>query len=185
MRESVKPHGWGITLENFCKALHYKVRFTKAILNVTARKLLWHLGLDFLLFFIEEIKTLCSWPKMKRTIQTVQSNKPRSQGHHTVQRCFSGLGKGDLYFCDGSINAEKYTEQLSSHQAVIPSTSMHFSTKQCKSTLQRRSCRGRGCWTDLPAVLTCPQRKICGEFQNDKYSNNGRTPLHIWRRVCW
>ncbi len=54
-----------------------------------------------------------------------------------VWGCVSALGKGNLHFCDGTINAEKYIEILEQQYAAFkktsfPGTSMHISTRQCK-----------------------------------------------------
>ena len=45
-----------------------------------------------------------------------QVQKP---GSVMVRGCVSGLGKGNLHFCDGTINAEKYLEILEHH--MLPS----------------------------------------------------------------
>ncbi len=91
--------------------------------------------------------------KKKRIIQTVTSNKSKSQGPVMVWGCVSALGKGNLHFCDGTINAEKYIEilrhnMLPSRRHPFPGTSMHISTRQCKTTfsapLQSPGCGGRG-----------------------------------------
>ncbi len=64
-----------------------------------------------------------------------QVQKP---GSVMVWGCVSALGKGNLHFCDGTINAEKYIEILEHN--MLPSrrhlsrTSMHISTRQCKTT---------------------------------------------------
>ena len=47
-------------------------------------------------FFWKEMGVMCSRPKIKRTIQTVNSNEIKSQV--VVQGCFTGLAKGQLYF---------------------------------------------------------------------------------------
>lgn len=84
------------------------------------RRLLWalrHLGwtitqwkrvrqIHIPCLFLEEMDAVCSGPKMYRPIQTVTSNKSKS--HVMVWGCVSALGKGNLHFCDGTINAEKY-----------------------------------------------------------------------------
>ena len=55
-----------------------------------------------------------------------------------VWGCVSALGKGNLHFCDGTINAEKYIEIL--EQLMLPSrrpfpaTPMHISTRQGETT---------------------------------------------------
>ncbi|KAI2645573.1 putative polyketide synthase 24 [Labeo rohita] len=56
-----------------------------------------------------------------------------------VWDCVSALGKGNLHFCDGTINAEKYIEILEHNNAAFkktsfPGTPMHISTRQYKTT---------------------------------------------------
>src|SRR4029434_6523677 len=64
--------------------------------------------------FLEEMDAVCSRPKKKRTIQTVTSNKSKGQGL-SWYGVVSALGKGNVHFCDGTINAEKYIEILEQH----------------------------------------------------------------------
>ncbi len=65
-----------------------------------------------------------------------QVQKP---GSVMVWGCVSALGKGNLHFCDGTINAEKVHRDFGAQYAAFkktsfPGTSMHISTKQCKTT---------------------------------------------------
>ncbi len=64
-----------------------------------------------------------------------QVQKP---GSVMVWGCVSALGKGNLHFCDGTINAEKYRDFGAQYAAFkkrsFPGTSMHISTRQCKTT---------------------------------------------------
>ncbi len=64
-----------------------------------------------------------------------QVQKP---GSVMVWGCVSALGKGNLHFCDGNINAEKYRDFGAQYAAFkktsFPGTSMHISTRQCKTT---------------------------------------------------
>ncbi len=74
-----------------------------------------------------------------------QVQKP---GSVMVWGCVSALGKGNLHFCDGTINAEKYIEILE-----------HNIENHILHTLQSPGCGGRGYGylTGLPAVPTCLQ----------------------------
>ncbi len=90
-------------------------------------------------YFLGGMDAVCSGPKKKRIIQTVTSNKSKSQGLFMVWGCVSALGKGNLHVCDGTINAEKYIEIFGAQYAAFkktsfPGTSMHISTRQCKTT---------------------------------------------------
>ncbi len=65
-----------------------------------------------------------------------QVQKP---GSVMVWGCVSALGKGNLHFCHGTINAEKYIRDFGAQYAAFkktsfPGTSMHISTRQCKTT---------------------------------------------------
>ncbi len=117
-------------------------------------------------YFLGGMDAVCSGPKKKRIIQTVTSNKSKSQGLSWYGGCVSALGKGNLHFCDGTINAEKYIEILEHN---MPSR-RHFSrdvhayfNKSIQNhilhTLQSPGCGGRGYGylTGLPAVPTCLQ----------------------------
>ncbi len=66
-------------------------------------------------------------PKKKRIIQTVTSNKSKSQG--LSWGCVSALGKGNLHFCDGTINAENYIEILKHN--MLPSRRHLFQGRPC------------------------------------------------------
>src|SRR4029434_8851544 len=68
--------------------------------------------------FLEEMDTVCSGPKKKRTIQTVNS-KVQKPGSVMVWGCVSALGKGNVHFCDATINAEKYIEILEQHMLPL------------------------------------------------------------------
>ena len=120
----------------------------------------------FQVFFWEEMDVVCSVPKKKRAIQTVTSNKSRSQGLVMVWGCVCALGKGNLHLCDGTINAEKYIEILEQH--MLPSRRHPFHGSPCilqqdnakphsayisKAWLRKKGVRVLDC----PAVLTCPQ----------------------------
>ncbi len=93
-----------------------------------------------------------------------QVQKP---GSVMVWGCVSALGKGNLHFCDGTINAEKYIEILEHN--MLPSRRHLFQGRPCifqqdnakphsahitKSWLRRK---GYGYLTGLPAVPTCLQ----------------------------
>src|SRR4029434_6957482 len=58
---------------------------------------------------------VCSGPKKERTIQTVTSNKSKSQGLSWYGVVSVPLGKGNLHFCNGTIYDEKYIEILEQH----------------------------------------------------------------------
>ncbi len=93
-----------------------------------------------------------------------QVQKP---GSVMVWGCVSALGKGNLHFCDGTINAEKYIEIWSTIcclQEDIFSRDVHaYFNKTMQNhilhTLQSPGCGGRGYGylTGLPAVPTCLQ----------------------------
>ncbi len=88
-------------------------------------------------------------------------------GSVMVWGCVSALGKGNLHFCDGTINAEKYIEIWSTIcclQEDIFSRDVHaYFNKTMQNhilhTLQSLAAEeeGNGYLTGLPAVPTCLQ----------------------------
>ncbi len=62
--------------------------------------------------FLGGMDTVCSGPKKKRIIQIVYQQQVQKPGSVMVWGCVRALGKGNLHFCDGTINAEKYIEIL-------------------------------------------------------------------------
>ncbi len=76
---------------------------------------------------------MLKWPSVKMSltplIQTVTSNKSKSQGLSWYGGCVSALGKGNLHFCDGTINAEKYIEILKHN--MLPSRRHLFQGRPC------------------------------------------------------
>ncbi len=93
-----------------------------------------------------------------------QVQKP---GSVMVWGCVSALGKGNLHFCDGTINAEKYIEILEHN--MLPSRRHLFQGRPCifqqdnakphSAHITSPGCGGRGYGylTGLPAVPTCLQ----------------------------
>lgn len=90
---------------------------------------------DFLLIIYFKRRTI----QTVQTVQTVTSNKPKCQGLSLLWGCVSALGKGNLHFCDGTINAGKYIEILEQHiccfqDNIFSGTPMHISTRQYNTT---------------------------------------------------
>ncbi len=118
-------------------------------------------------YFLGGMYAVCSRPKKKRIIQTVTSNKSKSQGLSWYGVVSVPLAKVTLHFCDGTINAEKYIEILEHN--MLPSRRHLFQGRPCifqqdnakphsahitKSWLRRKRVRVLDC---LPAVPTCLQ----------------------------
>ena len=105
--------------------------------------------------------------------------------------CVVDFGKANLYFCDGSINADKYVKILEqymmpSRQYVSGDVRVFFSTSQCKTcdVLQTKQRHGRGrrrcsCWAGLTAVLTCHQQRMHGEVE----TKNAMATLYFRTRL--
>ncbi len=119
-------------------------------------------------YFWEEWTPCAPDQEKKRIIQTVTSNKSKSQGLSWYGVVSVPLAKVNLHFCDGTINAEKYIEIWSTIcclQEDIFSRDVHayFQQGQCKTTfcthykVLAAGGRGYGYLTGLPAVLTCLQ----------------------------
>ncbi len=109
-------------------------------------------------YFLGGMDAVCSGPKKKRIIQTVTSNKSKSQG-------LSWYGVVSVPLAKVTCTSVMAPLMLKStfKKTSFPGTSMHISTRQCKNhirhTLQSPGCGGRGYGylTGLPAVPTCLQ----------------------------
>ncbi len=115
------------------------------------------------------------WENGRRVLRTKEEKdhpdcyqqQVQKPGSVMVWGCVSALGKGNLHFCDGTINAEKYIEIWSTIcclQEDIFSRDVHaYFNKTMQNhilhTLQSPGCGGRGYGylTGLPAVPTCLQ----------------------------
>ncbi len=80
-------------------------------------------------YFLGGMDAVCSGPKKKRIIQTVYQQQVQKPGSVMVWGCVSALGKGNLHFCDGTINAEKYIEILEHN--MLPSRRHLFQGRPC------------------------------------------------------
>ncbi len=76
-------------------------------------------------YFLGGMDAVCSGPKTKDCYQQ-QVQKP---GSVMVWGCVSALGIGNLQFCDGTINAEKYIEILEYN--MLPSRRHLFQGRPC------------------------------------------------------
>ena len=59
--------------------------------------------------------TLCAPDKEEMDHPNCYQQQVQKPGSVMVWGCVSALGKGNLHFCDGTINAEKYIEILEQH----------------------------------------------------------------------
>ncbi len=118
-------------------------------------------------YFLGGMDAVCSRPQKKRIIQTYQQ-QVQKPGSVMVWGCVSALGKGNLHFCDGTINAEKYIEILEHN--MLPSRRHLFQGRPCifqqdnakphsahitKSWLRRKRVRGLdwpACSPDLSPI---------------------------------
>ncbi len=101
-----------------------------------------------------------------------QVQKP---GSVMVWGCVSALGKGNLHFCDGTINAEKYIEilehnMLPSRRHLFRDVHAYFNKtmqNHILHTLQSPGCGGRGYGylTGLPAVRPVSNRECVAHFE--------------------
>ncbi len=73
-------------------------------------------------YFLGGMDAVCSGPKKKRSSRLLPATSPKARVCH-VWGCVSALGKGNLHFCDGTINAEKYIEILGAQYAAFKKTS--------------------------------------------------------------
>ncbi len=116
-------------------------------------------------YFWEEWTPCAPDQRRKGSSSLLPATSPKARVCHGMGLC-QCPGKGNLHFCDGTINAEKYIEILEHN--MLPSRrhlfqDVHaFSTDNANHilhTLQSPGCGGRGYGylTGLPAVLTCLQ----------------------------
>ncbi len=88
-------------------------------------------------YFLGGMDAMCSGPRRKDHPDCYQQ-QVQKPGSVMVWGCVSALGKGNLHFCDGTINAEKYIEILEHNiclqEDIFSRDVMHISTRQCKTT---------------------------------------------------
>ncbi len=104
----------------------------------TVKRVLWSDESVFQVFFGRNGRRVLRTKEEKDHPDCYQQ-QVQKPGSVMVWGCVSALGKGNLHFCDGTINAEKYKEilehnMLPSRRQSFPGTSMHISTRQCKTT---------------------------------------------------
>ncbi len=83
----------------------------------------------FQVIFLGGMDAVCSGPKKKRIIPDCYQQQVQKPGSVMVWGCVSALGKGNLHFCDGTINAEKYIEIWSNN--MLPSRRHLFQGRPC------------------------------------------------------
>ncbi len=127
---------------------------------------LWSDESVFQVFFGRNGRRVLRTKEEKDHPDCYQQTSPKARVCHGMGLC-QCPGKGNLHFCDGTINAEKYIEILSTIcclQEDIFSRDVHaYFNKTMQNhilhTLQSPGCGGRGYeyLTGLPAVPTCLQ----------------------------
>ncbi len=119
-------------------------------------------------YFLGGMDAVCSGPKKKEGSSRLLPATSQKPGSVMVWGCVSALGKVNLHFCDGTINAEKYIEilehnMLPSRRHLFQGRPLHIQQDNAKTTFcthyQSPGCGGRGYGylTGLPAVPTCLQ----------------------------
>ncbi len=132
------------------------------------KRVLWSDESVFQVFFGRNGRRVLRTKERKRGSSRLLPAQVQKPGSVMVWGCVSALGKGNLHFCDGTINAEKYIEILEHN--MLPSRRHLFQGHPCifhnktmqnhiLHTLQSPGCGGRGYGnlTGLPAVPTCLQ----------------------------
>ncbi len=119
--------------------------------------------------------TPCAPDQRRKDHPDCYQQQVQKPGSVMVWGCVSALGKGNLHFCDGTINAEKYIEILEHN--MLPSRRHLFQGRPCifqqtmqnhiLHTLQSPGCRGRGYGylTGLPAVRPVSNRECVAHFE--------------------
>ncbi len=72
---------------------------------------------------------MCSGPREEKDHPDCYQQQVQKPGSVMVWGCVSALGKGNLHFCDGTINAEKYIEILEHN--MLPSRRHLFQGRPC------------------------------------------------------
>ncbi len=80
-------------------------------------------------YFLGGMDTCAPEPKKKRNNPDCYQQQVQKPGSVMVWDCVSALGKGNLHFCDGTINAEKYIEILEHN--MLPSRRHLFQGRPC------------------------------------------------------
>ncbi len=84
-------------------------------------------------YFLGGMDAVCSGPKKKRIIQTVYQQQVQKPGSVMVWGCVSALGKGNLHSVMAPLMLKVHT-YAAFKKTSFPGTSMHISTRQCKTT---------------------------------------------------
>ncbi len=132
----------------------------------TWKRVLWSDESVFQVFFWEEWTPCAPDQRRKGSSRLLPATSPKARVCHGMGLCQCPC-KGNLHFCDGTINAEKYIEILEHN--MLPSR-RHLSrdvhayfNRQCKTTfcthykVLAAEEEGYGYLTGLPAVPTCLQ----------------------------
>ncbi len=80
-------------------------------------------------YFLGGMDAVCSGPKKEKDHPDCYQQQVQKPGSVMVWGCVSALGKGNLHFCDGTINAEKYIEILEHN--MLPSRRHLFQGRPC------------------------------------------------------
>ncbi len=125
-------------------------------------------------YFLGGMDAVCSGPRRKGSSRLLPATSPKARVC-MVWGCVSALGKGNLHFCDGTINAEstwRFWSTICCLQEDIFSRDVHCIFQQDNAnhilhTLQSPGCGGRGYGylTGLPAVPTCLNRECVEHFE--------------------
>ncbi len=136
-------------------------------------------------YFLGGMDAVCSGPKKKRIIQLLPA---------TVQKPGSGMGlcqcpwQGNLHFCDGTINAEKYIEILEHN--MLPSRRHLFQGRPCifQQTMQNHILHtykvlaaeeeGTGTWLACLQSRTSPIENVWRILKRKMRQRRPRTVAH-------
>ncbi len=80
-------------------------------------------------YFLGGMDAVCSGAKEEKDHPDCYQQQVQKPGSVMVWGCVSALGKGNLHFCDGTINAEKYIEILEHN--MLPSRRHLFQGRPC------------------------------------------------------
>ncbi len=144
-------------------------------------------------YFFGGMDAVCSGPKRRKDHPDCYQQQVQKPGSVMVWGCVSALGKGNLHFCDGTINAEKYIEILEHN--MLPSRRHLFQGRPCifqqdnakphsahitKSWLRRKRVRV----LDWPALQSRPvsNRECVAHFEAQNATT--KTPYCCPPKTC-
>ncbi len=144
--------------------------------------------------FWEEWTPCAPDQRRKGSSRLLPATSPKARVCHGMG-CVSALGKGNLHFCDGTINAEKYIEilehnMLPSRRHLFQGRPCTISTRQCKTTfcthykVLAAEEEGTGTWLACLQSRPVSNRECVAHFEAQNATTKTPVLLPTLRLVC-